>query len=210
MEAQRRAQGGLWLLSFDIAKCYDSVPWWGVFGVLRTVGMDVGVVAAFEAFYRGLRRRFRYGQWEGAEWKAMNGLAQGCPASPDLLNVLMEAFHRWAWGQGVGVTLAGRRVPSLGYADDVVLLASTAGEAEWLAAGYLQWCGLLQLRVNVEKTQVWTLSGDGQPLMVGGRAVLPRATFRFGGIEVGADATAVAKAHLGPRMEKAQQTTARI
>ena len=47
----------------------------------------------FESFYRCLRRRFRYGQVDGDFWQATNGLAQGCLAGPDLLNILLEPFH---------------------------------------------------------------------------------------------------------------------
>ena len=74
-------------------KCFDSLPWWAVFGFLRHAGVRESVVRCFEAFYRELWRRFRYGQVDGDVWQATNGLAQGCPMSPDLLNMLLEAFH---------------------------------------------------------------------------------------------------------------------
>ena len=52
-------------MSFDIEQCYDSIPWWAVFGVMRHAGVPDAVVAIFEAFYRGLRRKFRHGQVDG-------------------------------------------------------------------------------------------------------------------------------------------------
>ena len=56
-----------------------------------------------------------------------NGLAQGCPASPDLLNLLFEPFHRWAAKQDVGVAIVdGLKVPSGSFADDLALVATTA------------------------------------------------------------------------------------
>ena len=36
---QRRRREGLWLASFDLQKCYDTLPWWAVFGVLRQAGV---------------------------------------------------------------------------------------------------------------------------------------------------------------------------
>ena len=92
---RRRQHQELWLASFDIQKCFDSLPWWALFGVLRHAGVREPVVRCFEAFYQGLRRRFRYGHVQGEVWHATNGLAQGCPASPDLLNMLFEPFHSW-------------------------------------------------------------------------------------------------------------------
>ena len=135
------------MASFDIEKCYDSVPWWAVFEVMRAAGVPEGTVRCFEAFYGALRRRFRYGQVDGETWQATNGLAQGCPASPDLLNLLLEPFHRWALAQNVGVEVApGCRVPSGSFADDVALIARNKPELELLVAAYLRWCALLGLR----------------------------------------------------------------
>ena len=77
--ALRRRQGRhLWLASFDIEKCFDSLPWWGLFRVLQHAGVDIKVVKAFSAYYKDLRRRFRYGQVDGEVWHAANGMAQGC------------------------------------------------------------------------------------------------------------------------------------
>ena len=56
---QRGRGQELWLASFDVEKCFDSLPWWAVFGVLRHAGVRESVVQCFEDFYRGLRRRFR-------------------------------------------------------------------------------------------------------------------------------------------------------
>ena len=95
MVLRRLQRRELWLVSFDLEKAYDTLPWWALFGVLEQAGVRTTVVNAFRSFYRQLRRRFRYGSVDGGSWQAANGLAQGCPASPDLLNLLMEAFHRW-------------------------------------------------------------------------------------------------------------------
>ena len=35
---QRRRCQTLWLVSFDVEKCFPSLPWWGIFGVLEHVG----------------------------------------------------------------------------------------------------------------------------------------------------------------------------
>ena len=134
---QKSAGHELWLASFDVAKCFDSLPWWAVFQTLLAVGVSPSVVQCFSAFYHHVRRRFRYGAVEGQVWFAANGLAQGCPASPDLLNILLETFHRWAVAQGLGIPVAHLRIPSISSADDVVLLASSRIEAEALVQAYL-------------------------------------------------------------------------
>ena len=95
---------------------------------MRQCGMSPSLVGCFEDFHRRLRRRFRYGQVLGDVWQACNGALQGDQASPDLLNLLLEPFHRWARSQGLGVQVAGYRMPSVSFADDLVLVGGTRKE----------------------------------------------------------------------------------
>ena len=185
---QRRGQQ-LWLASFDVEKCFPSLPWWAVFGVLARVGVGSATVDCFRSFYSQLRQRFRYGQVDGSEWSMANGLAQGCPASPDLLNILYEAFHRWASAQQKGVPVDGVSVASASFADDLVLAATSWEDMEFLISSYLEWCRLLGLKVNLPKTQLWRSAGVGWPvvLTMGGVPVTlyTRDTFRIVGVELG-------------------------
>ena len=125
----------LWLASFDVEKCYDTLPCWALFGMMRQCGMPLQVVQCFEDFHRRLRRRFRYGQVDGELWQACNGAPQGDPASPDLLNLLLEPFHRWARAEGLGVGVAGSCIPSVSFADDLVLVGGSRKELETVAYG---------------------------------------------------------------------------
>jgi hypothetical protein len=198
----------LWLISFDIAKCYDSVPWWALFGMMRRTGIAEAVVRSFEAYYHSLRRRFRYGQVDGAIWHATNSLMQGCPASPDELNLLLEPFHRWALAAGLGVEVNGGRVPSVSFADDVALVARDRAEAETLIAAYLRWCDLLQLKVT--KLQVWSNLAGEQELTVGLRRVRTVPTFKIVGVVLGSDELQATELHAASRLTKAMVTVQRL
>ena len=167
---QRLRGEELWLVSVDLWKCYDMIRWWAILGVMRYAGAPDQLVRVFGDFYRKLRRRFRFGQVEGADWQAENGLPQGCSAAPDLLNMLMESFHRWAGAQGVGVVVGSRRVASVGFADDLTLVARSHEEAVFLIRGYRRWCALLDLEIT--KVHAWCNLGPGQVLEVDGLAIL--------------------------------------
>ena len=160
IELQRRRRQPLWLISFDVEKCFPSLPWWGLFGVLTQSGVSPRVVRCFRSFYAQLRHHFRYGQIDGAEWSTTNGLAQGCPASPDLLNILFEPFHRWASAQMVGVPVEGSFVASTSFADDVCLIGTSLAEVEILVSTYQLWCRLLGVKLNLDKTELWSLRGS--------------------------------------------------
>ena len=205
---RRRQQSELWLVSFDIEKCYDSIPWWALFGVMRRTGLAERVVRSFEAFYRDLQRHFRYGQVDGESWRAANSLMQGCPAAPDQLNMLMEPFHRWALSQDLGVEVGGRRVPSVSFADDVALVARDKPEALVLINAYLRWCDLLNLRVT--KIQVWSNTGQPHVMQVGPLAVPTVPCFRMVGVVLGEESVAVTDAHFAPRLRAALATLQRL
>ena len=65
------------------------------------MGVAECTVRCLRGFYPQLHEWFRY--VDGSEWFMANGLAQDCPASPDLMNILFEPFHRWAAAQCKGV-----------------------------------------------------------------------------------------------------------
>ena len=86
-----------------------------------------------------------------------NRLAQGCPASPELLDILYEPFHRWAASHGVGVPVLDTHVASGSFADDVALLGTSLQKLTFLVIGCQCWCALLGIKINLGKTQLWSL-----------------------------------------------------
>ena len=62
IELQRRQKRSLWLVSFDVEKCFPSLPWWAIFGVLERAGVPCYIVRYFRCLYSQLRHHFRYGQ----------------------------------------------------------------------------------------------------------------------------------------------------
>jgi hypothetical protein len=77
----KRTKKELWLVSFDIEKAYDTIPWWALFKLMRQAGIASTVVNVFEYFSKNLQRCFRYGEVDGIWWQAANSLMQGCPAA---------------------------------------------------------------------------------------------------------------------------------
>ena len=182
---------------------------------MEETGIPTAVIQCFRTFYSHLRQRFRYGQVEGAEWHMANGLAQGCPASPDLLNLLFEPFHRWAGTQQLGVQVDGQFLASTSFADDVCLLATSLKEAVLLVSAYQRWCNLLRIQLHLGKTEIWcstlpagrrvTLNLETGPLVLE-----TRATFCMVGIELGAKEQVATVAHLSSRLPKARLSARRL
>ena len=136
------------------------------------------------------------------------GFPKGCPASPDLLNILFEAFHRWAAEQDLAVQLERTQIASISFADDLALISGCRGGIERVVAAYLDWCSLLGLQVT--KVQVWSSRGPGLPVSVGSSEVPTSRGFRFVGIELGLGEPQATLVHLRPRIAKAKATTQRL
>jgi ribonuclease HI len=210
-EWQRMRGKPVWMVSFDVAKCYDTIPWWAVFGVMEAAGMSQRVVATFRDFYTRLRRRFRYGVLDGGVWQATNGLAQGCPASPDLLNLLYEGFHRWARAKGYGVAVGECVIPSASFADDVGLMGETWREVLPVVVGYLDFVARILLAVQVKKTQVWTSDTKAcGEVEIAGVKVVVADSFRMVGIELGNQEKRLVTKHLEARLAKAVRGVERL
>jgi len=122
------------------------------------------------------------GNSDGLSVSMANVLTHRCPASPDLLNIIFEPFHRWAGAQGVEVELLGDHVASTSYVD---LLATSLEEIELLVSGYQAWCDMLRIQLHLTKTELWCLQlpgGTSVTLQLGsGPSVLTtRWTFKMG------------------------------
>jgi len=211
MQARRRQP--LWLVAFDIEKCFPTLPWWALFGVLGEAGVPSRLVSCFRSFYASLHHHFRYGHVDGSSWSMANGLAQGCPASPDLLNFLFEPFHRWAAAQGKGVFVVGQWLASVSFADDVTLLATSLEDAAFLVSAYCEWCHLLEINVHAAKTKVCTSTGAAEVAFQFGLDSVKlqcQPTYHVVGIELGANDRLATVAHLSPRLSKALQTGRRL
>ncbi len=107
-----------------------TLPWWAVFGVLRRSGVPLQLVGFLEAFYQSMQCQFSYRELDRQPWSAAYRLAQGCPVSQDLLNILSERFHRLAAVGDHGVELVhGCRIAFVNFADYLALVATK--KASW-------------------------------------------------------------------------------
>ncbi|XP_043468318.1 uncharacterized protein LOC122502364 [Leptopilina heterotoma] len=149
-------KGGKLMATFvDIKAVFPSVNRGLLWEVLKERGVEQGLVERIKEFYEDTRERVKIGKKLGKVFWLGRGLRQGCPLSPLLFNVLMSDLEEKMYKRGKGgVILGSKRIFSLAYADDVVLMAEEVNGMKLLLNEFEKYVREKDLSVNVDKTKV--------------------------------------------------------
>lgn len=126
-----------WLLHFDVADFFDSVPHDRVLAAVSAKVDDLSLLAL-------IRETLACGVCENGHFlPTLQGVAQGSPLSPLLANAVLDALDRWLDQRGAVFAR---------YADDCAVLVDTSVEGERLQGELVQFLSTLSLRLNQTKT----------------------------------------------------------
>ncbi len=105
-----------------------------------------------------------------SEWfRVKKGVRQGCNLSPCLFNILAEQVMRKALqGFSGGFRIGGKVINNLRYADDIVLLATTAEDLQELMHRVESTAKQYNMLINASKTKVMTNTDEELEFMVDG------------------------------------------
>lgn len=165
MAKLREHQQPLYMCFIDFQKAFDCVQheklWWA----MLEMGYPSHLVNLLANLYKGQKAAVRIAG-ELSEWFGIHkGVRQGCVLSPYLFNIISEAVMRKALERFKGgITIGGRRINNLRYADDIVLLAASQEELQDLLTRIAEVGKEYNLMINVNKTKV--MSSDGQKLSI--------------------------------------------
>ncbi|KAK3916754.1 hypothetical protein KUF71_025853, partial [Frankliniella fusca] len=107
----------------DLANAFGSVPHLSVLSALRRAGLAQDETSLIQDLYSSSATRVRHADGFTEPIRFGAGVRQGCPLSPVLFNIVMEAIIRTAKIGNQGYPLRGTPVSVLCYADDAVLVA---------------------------------------------------------------------------------------
>ena len=90
------------------------------------------------------------------------GVRQGCLLSPTLFNIFLERIMSDALEEHDGkVSIGGRKITNLRFADDIDALAEEEQELEALLESHDKTCTRYEMRISAEKTKLMTNSASG-------------------------------------------------
>uniref|UniRef100_A0A8C6M7F1 Reverse transcriptase domain-containing protein n=1 Tax=Nothobranchius furzeri TaxID=105023 RepID=A0A8C6M7F1_NOTFU len=142
----------------DLEKAYDHVPRGTLWGTLREYRVG-GFLRAIQCLYQRSVSLVRIAGSKSDLFPVRVGLRQGCPLSPVLFITFMDRISRRSRGVEC-VEFGGRRISSLLFADDVVLLASSSSDLQLLLGRFAAECEAAGMRISTSKSETMVLDRE--------------------------------------------------
>ena len=153
MEAFREHHLPLVLTFIDYQKAFDSVEADSVWMSLEEQGVEIDYIAVLRACYDGCKTTLQPFT-RPVEVFVGKGVRQGDPISPNLFSSCLEHIIRQCDWDGRGITIDGRALSHLRFADDIVLITSTPRDASEMIASLDRESRRCGLQMNLSKTKV--------------------------------------------------------
>uniref|UniRef100_A0A674MBB2 Reverse transcriptase domain-containing protein n=1 Tax=Takifugu rubripes TaxID=31033 RepID=A0A674MBB2_TAKRU len=141
----------------DLEKAFDSVPRGVLCGVLRVYGVSGPLIWAIRSLYDRCQSLVRITGSKSNSFPVRVGLRQGCPLSPILFIIFMDRISRCSHG-AEGVQFGDLRIGSLLFADDVVLLASSARDLQLSLDRFVAACEAAGMKISTSKSEAMVLN----------------------------------------------------
>ncbi|PZC84096.1 hypothetical protein B5X24_HaOG205818 [Helicoverpa armigera] len=149
------------LCFIDYSKAFDCVNWQSLLSILLEMGVPKHLAFLVQNLYADSNARIRLEDSYSKPLRPERGVRQGCILSPKLFNIYGEHIVRAALeGWEGGLSVGGRKINNLRYADDTTLVASSEEEMAVLFDRIESESAKLGLQINKAKTKLLTVDRE--------------------------------------------------
>ncbi|CAI5455831.1 unnamed protein product [Caenorhabditis angaria] len=152
LEASREHQIPLVLIFVDYHKAFDSVEPAAVWNSLKDQGVDQHYIKILQKCYEECSTNITP-FFKKVEIPISKGVRQGDPISPNLFSASIEGVFRSTNWSDCGISIDGRKLNHLRFADDVVLISHTPHQASRMLKELVQESAKVGLKINEAKTK---------------------------------------------------------
>lgn len=152
----RRCKTELNMVALDVSKAFDSVSRHSLTRALRRFNLSPEFIGFLAHSYESCTTSIRAGETECKNVSMTRGVKQGDPLSPMLFNMVLDELLT-SLPPTIGLPIGDQLVNCLGFADDVVLLASSKTGMEVLLQQSSAFFSSRSLKLNAQKSFVLRL-----------------------------------------------------
>uniref|UniRef100_A0A8D9DT62 Craniofacial development protein 2 n=1 Tax=Cacopsylla melanoneura TaxID=428564 RepID=A0A8D9DT62_9HEMI len=146
-----------YLAFVDLEKAFDKVDWSLLFETLRNTGIDWKDRRFILNLYKSQSTIIDV-NGSKKEANIRQGVRQGCPLSPYLFNLFIEAAINEVKENTLGVIINGQQFHSIRFADDIALLANSEEDINQMLNCLDTTLNKFKLKINAKKTKAMVVS----------------------------------------------------
>ena len=171
-------------------KAFDRVWHADLWATMRKYNISANLVRTIEQLYDKATSAVQMNGSIGEWFRTTVGVRQGCLLSPTLFNIFLERIMSDALEEHDGkVSIGGRNITNLRFADDIDALAEEEQELEALVESLDKTCTRYKMEISAEKTKLMTNSANGiqREIKVKGQKLGTVTSFKYLGAVVSDD-----------------------
>ena len=183
-------QQNLYHVFIDFKKAFDRVWHAALWATMRKYNISANLVRTIEQLYDKATSAVQMNGSIGEWFRTTVGVRQGCLLSPTLFNIFLERIMSDALEEHDGkVSIGGRNITNLRFADDIDALAEEEQELEALVESLDKTCTRYKMEISAEKTKLMTNSANGiqREINVNGQKLGTVTSFKYLGAVVSDD-----------------------
>ena len=155
-------QQNLFHVFVDFKKAFDRVWHAALWATMRKYNISANLVRTIEQLYDKATSAVQMNGSIGEWFRTTVGVRQGCLLSPTLFNIFLERIMSDALEEHDGkVSISGRNITNLRFADEIDALAEEEQEIEALVESLDKTCIRYKMEISAEKTKLMTNSANG-------------------------------------------------
>lgn len=139
----------------DLVKAFNLLPRAPIFHAARRLGIDEGTLKAWEGAVNQVKRRFFIRQQPSAGIPSCTGFPEGDPLSVVAMAIANIVVHEL-------MALKHPDIEMQSYVDNIELVGSTAYSVTEAFRSLQDFCWLLDVEVDIQKTFVWSTDSESR------------------------------------------------